>query len=364
MPVSPTILVQALTYGSILALLSLGVTIAYITTRVFNFAHPRIAIVSAYMAATFLAWLAARMDLRPETTEKVIEVAGVEAVVVSRMPLWWALSGAVVAALVGVIVSLTEYYVILRPLYRRRAGFISLMIATLGFDFVLLAGLTIYAILPFMENYSEKVGLGLVSEFLSMSAYDLRVSVGGVKFKGIFIWGLLMAVGTSLALYILLFKTKLGIKLRAAVENPALAMALGVNVERVYAIAWGIAGATAGLAGFLILFGPDVVGKRVTPTSPADEIIVSVFAGSIVGGMTSLFGSIGGGMLIGLVEQLMPPLLDVDFKYAKVFSMSAVVVTLLFMPKGLASLPETRVGRLLSLTLRSLASRVVGGGRA
>ncbi|MEB3860354.1 MAG: hypothetical protein LRS43_03995, partial [Desulfurococcales archaeon] len=220
-------------------------------------------------------------------------------------------------------------------------------------------GLFLYSTLPYLDNIASEAGIGISSTTMTMTSYDVWIWVDSVVVRGMFIVGLVATIAVSLALFLLLFKTKLGIKMRASVENPDLARVLGINVDRVYAIAWAISGATAGVAGFIILFGTHVL-KPISATSPADEIVVSAFAGSIVGGINSVFGSIGGGFLIGLVEKLFTNILVglTDYgnllKYGKVFSMAAVVLVLLFIPEGLASIRLRRIAsKLLKLKLRA-----------
>jgi branched-chain amino acid transport system permease protein len=332
-----------------IALLSLGVTLTYMTTRVFNFAHPRLALVAAYVTATVLALVAT------PNPQQLIEMNGM--LLYQPFPLWFYLLGIVVAAAAGAAAALVEYFVFIKPLIRRGAGFLTLMIATLGFDFILVAILFIYSTL-------ETINTVLLESFrtagsrLTLSGYDMTITSPGVIYRAVFFEALAFTIGIALFFYVMLSRTKIGVMMRASIENPALARVLGINVERIYAFSWFLAGASAGLAGYLILFGTDIIGKYITATSPSDEMIVSVFAGSIVGGIYSIFGGLGGGFLIGIVEQLLVPWLGTATgfgglsKYAKMFSMLAVVVTLLFIPRGLASLPETRVWKSVSRLVR------------
>ncbi len=350
---NPTLVMNALTYASMIALLSLGVTLTYMTTRVFNFAHPRLALVAAYAAATVLALVA------PPPRTEFVQADGV--VVYQPFPAWFYALGLVVAAAAGAAVALLEYFAFIRPLLRRGAGFLALMIATLGFDFMLVAALFIYSTHSWVNSVLLEA-LRTAGSRLTLSGYDVRWVVGGLPYRAVFFEAVAFTVGIALFFYLMLTRTKVGVMMRASIENPSLALVLGINVERVYAFSWLLAGASAGLAGYLILFGTDVIGKYITATSPSDEMIVSVFAGSIVGGINSIFGGLGGGFLIGIVEQLLVTWLESVTgvgltKYAKMFSMLAVVVTLLFIPQGLASLPQTRLWRRLS----SLVGR--GGGR-
>ncbi len=349
---SYTIVMNALTYASMIAILSLGVTLTYMTTRVFNFAHPRFALVAAYAAATVLALIGAK-NPQPYITGEGVTVY-------YPLPAWMYVVAIVVAITVGAVTALIEYYVFVKPLLERGAGFLTLMIATLGFDFILVAILFIYSTHAAVNDVIRGA-FGTSGSRLTLSGYDVSWIMPGYTFRLVYAEALAATIGIALFFYVMLTRTKIGVMMRASIENPSLALVLGINVERIYALSWLLAGASAGLAGYLILFGTDVIGKYITATSPSDEMIVSVFAGSIVGGINSIFGSLGGGFLIGLVEQLLVTYVSIVtgfgelMKYAKMFSMLAVVVTLLFIPEGLASITQTRVWK-------ALTSRIGRGG--
>ncbi|MET1128825.1 MAG: branched-chain amino acid ABC transporter permease [Thermoproteota archaeon] len=355
---------QALFYASTLSLLSVGVTLSYMTTRVFNFAHVRFAMVGSYVAATVMLLLVRAFGVKADF-EWSSWPLGLQARV--PVPLWIYAVGLATAMLVGGAVALAQYYAVLKPLERRGASSMALMISTLGFDFLLVALLFIYMTLPFVRELTVETKdlIGRVSfDSLKMDFIDVTIRLGSVVLRGVVVLALVLAVATVVGLYLLLTRTKLGVMMRSSIENPNLALVLGINVGRVFAVTWFIAGAIAGAAGFLFLFAA-VYLKPITPTSPSDEIIVSVFAGSIVGGINSVLGSIGGGFLIGIIEKLfvpaLSPLLGVGIiKYDKVFSMLAVALTLLFIPQGLASIGQTRFGRRLSSILARKEVEVAG----
>lgn len=372
-------LMQAVYYASLISILSVGVTLSYMTTRVFNFAHVRFAMVGGYLAALFVLWTIVSRKLVAPAKEYYAFFTGQKGVL-APLP-WWVYVGALVlSAVIAGIVAVIQYYFVLKPLERRGASSLALMISTLGFDFILVAILFVYATLPFVRDLSLRVKEVAVElekathtrymkytiDFtsLDMNSLDVRVWIGDLQVPLSALLAPAFAVAVTIGLWLLLKKTKLGVMMRSSIENPSLALVLGINVDRVFAITWFIAGAIAGLAGYLFIFGTQFL-VPMTPTSPSDEIIVSVFAGSIVGGINSVTGSIGGGFLIGLIEKLFVPWLSgvtgVDLiKYDKVFSMAAVGLTLLFIPEGLASLfaPERR-GRILALIKRPLGR---GGG--
>ncbi|MEB3859749.1 MAG: hypothetical protein LRS43_00905, partial [Desulfurococcales archaeon] len=143
MPVDINTVMNSVIYAGILSLLSLGITLAYMTTGVFNFAHPRLAIIGSYAAATVVSVAMVGLGAKPslETFETFIGEV--------RQPLPFTVYalGLVASVAVATLMALVEYYAILRPLQRRGADFLKLMIATLAFDFILVAGLFLYSTL-------------------------------------------------------------------------------------------------------------------------------------------------------------------------------------------------------------------------
>ncbi|MCE4625850.1 MAG: branched-chain amino acid ABC transporter permease [Desulfurococcales archaeon] len=332
------ILMGTLVYGSVLALLSLGITLIYMTTKVFNFAHPRLSLFGAYLAITAMAAYITGKGIQPDLTVH-------EGIIPYRLayPASVYIIGAVVAIVGGIIAAMVEYYLILKPLLDRGSDYLQLMIATLAYDFILMAVLFLYNTHVKIVSLLNKINVQSTS--VDFSSYDLYIMKGYLTIPGDALYSTLIVLIITAAIYILLFKTTLGVKMRASIENPPLAEVLGINVRRIYALSWIISGATAGLAGFFIMMRPSVAGlKPISATSPADEIVVSAFAGSIVGGVNSIFGSLAGGMLIGFIEVYVTFFIGIATglgaitKYSRVISMFAVGLFLLFAPQGLAGL--------------------------
>ncbi len=342
-------LMAPLYYASILSLLSVGITLSYMTTKVFNFAHVRYATVAAYFAAATMLSLVVHYHITLNSSVRTL--GGMRYIL--PLPGWIYAVGFIVASIVGGLVSILLYYAVLKPLERRGLSPLALMISTLGFDFLLVAFLFIFMSEKPIINLAAKASslIGAVNfASLGLDFADEYIYIGNSMIRGSVLGALILAVVVTIVLTFLTRKTKLGVMMRSSIENPNLALVLGINVDRVFAIAWFIAGLIAGMAGFLMLFGTSFL-KFISPTSPYNSIVVSVFAGAIVGGIFNVEGSIGGGFLIGLIEKLFVPWLAAVMnapgliKYNKVFSMFAVALTLLFIPEGLASIRFRRFRR-------------------
>jgi branched-chain amino acid transport system permease protein len=284
----------AITYANLLALLALGLTLTYITTAVPNFAHGSFAVIGSYLAYTLLvAW-----GINPYLA-------------------------VVPAFIIGGIFGTVVYLLTIRPLIRKGASIDMLMMATLAVDIIL------YGFLGAYSDYLSDVFKRNASKFVFT---NIDFTIGGVP--GRLVVSTLLVFGTLLGLYVLLYKTKFGIALRASMENPALAEAMGIDVEMTRLFSWFLAAAVAGMVGAVLPF------LQETVPGTGGFIIVSVFAASIVGGLTNIAGGLIGGYIIGLSESLVTyGLSDVlgtgVLVYSKVVSLLIMVAVLLLLPEGI-----------------------------
>ncbi len=115
------------------------------------------------------------------------------------------------------------------------------------------------------------------------------------KYRG---WVVLASLVLCLVTWYAIEKTSIGRTLRAATENPTLTRAFGVNVPALMTIGFGIGVALAGAAG--------VLAAPIYPVSPlmGAELIITVFAVVVVGGMGSIMGAIVTSLMLGLLEGL------------------------------------------------------------
>ncbi|MDJ0270195.1 MAG: branched-chain amino acid ABC transporter permease [Aigarchaeota archaeon] len=303
--VFPPIFREAIIFSSLLTLLSIGLTLTYMTTRVPNFAHGSFATVGAYISLVAVRLMSVSPYL--------------------FLPIAFLVSG---------FVALLLYRAVLRPLMRRGASTILLMVATIAFDMLLIAALNIFA------DYLSRT-YKITSRYFSLKAADIRVE--GIPM--VFYVAPLIAVGLILTLYLLLTKTKFGVAMRAAIENPSLAGVVGINIDLVYTISWILAGGLAGIAGLLMslwfIGNPDL----------GTLILVSIFSASIVGGLLNIYGAILGGFLVGFAEVIVTSRLAsvlgvwvVPFR--PVIPLLIMVIALLTIPGGLSSIRWSSIAKL------------------
>lgn len=138
-----------------------------------------------------------------------------------------------------------------------------------------------------------------------------------------FVVGLLLVAGMYLALNRLLF----GKALRASAEDPLAAASVGINVQHVYAVTFGLAAAVSAIGGTLIglYFG-------FTPTTGI-AWLVRGFTVVVLGGLGSLWGSLVGGILIGVLEEVFAGQVGPQYRDLIVFSF--LVLILVIRPQGI-----------------------------
>ena len=297
---------DALVYGSLYSMMSIGLTLTYMTTKVPNFAHGSFVTVGVYLAFSMYHF----DGLTPYYSVPMSFVAG------------------------GVIAALM-YVLVLKPLAARGASLVSAMISTLAVDIIFIGIFGIYSDL--LSNFYQVYD----SKFFLISAADFFI----LNIRGLTLIAPLSVAIITITLWIMLTRTRFGIAMRATVENPNLAGILGINVQKVYLISWFLAGGLAGLAGsYLVLW---------LPGNPhiGSDFIVGIFAASILGGLTSLYGAVIGGLIVGSGEILLTVYGTRLFgswvtQWQPGIPMLILAATLLFVPQGITSVKLTRLEKL------------------
>ena len=295
----PPIIKDALVYANCVTMMSIGFTLVYMISRVPNFAQSTFAVLGVYCTFTMV---------------RVLEINPYIA-----MPLGFVL-GAFLALVVylGVVNTLTKY----------GAGPILLTISLLALQQIFLAGVQIYA------DYVRNV-LGIYSRGFMLRVNDFRVG----EFPGVLLVSTTLILVIIVSLHLVLTRTQFGIAMRATVENAPLAAVLGINVKKISIVSWMITGGLAGLAGtFLPLWfssGPGSGGMLST----------SIFAASVVGGLSSIYGAMIGGYVISLLEVwgsylLMRQLGLWAGAYRMLIPLTLMSLILMYEPGGIVSMIE------------------------
>jgi branched-chain amino acid transport system permease protein len=292
----PTILIDALTYASWLFIVSLGLTLVFGVLKILNIAHGSFYALGAYTAASFVGWAAS---------------------------LKWAPGFSIVAMLLAAV----AVAAVLAPVTER-----ALLRFFYGRDEVLLVLVT-YAMFLVMEDATKLIwGANpyYVSEPYSMFG---SVSIGQQTYVGydFVLVGLAIAVG--LLVWWGLNRTRQGKIVLAVMHNAEVAASMGVNISRVYMVAFSIGIFLAAIGG---AFTAPMIS--VQPGVSVGVIVVS-FAVVIIGGLGSIQGAAVGALIVGLARSLAVHVAPV----AELFSIYIVMaVVLMFRPEGLFQRNQAR----------------------
>ncbi|MBP2297693.1 branched-chain amino acid ABC transporter permease [Azospirillum picis] len=276
------IAVDGVAYGMILFIISVGLSVTLGLMRVVNLAHGAFAMVGGYIAS--------------------YAAQGAGLPYAAALP-------------VAVVLTVLATLPLERLLYRRiygSANELAQVLLTIGLTFVIVAGInylfgpTLKRI-PLPELLTGTVQIGSKA----IPAHRAFVIVAG---------GL-----TLLALWWLLERTDFGIRLRAAVDDPAMAAALGIRTERLYLATFALGSGLAALGG--------VLGAELLPLEPyyAIRYIVLFLAVVAVGGAGSIFGSAAAALALGIVDTAGKYLIP---SFGEFFFYAALILILFRWPYG------------------------------
>lgn len=277
-------LIDALALGSLYALIALGVTVIYSVMGMMNFAQGEFILIPAY--ALYL-------------------LAGA--------PFALAVSAALAAA---IAVAVAAERVAFRPV--REAELSTQLVTSLAVA-TILQNLVMATIDTRSQSVATPALLGQRAEILGLAVPNLELLTIAVT---------ALCLG---GLALLLFRSHLGLQMRAAAENFEMARLLGVRSNRVISTAFAISGALAGLAAVLLV----AQTGQVSPTMGLTPVVVG-FVAVTIGGFGRIGGAILGGMVLGALASLLGAYLPssiAPFRDAIVYSFPIAI--LIFRPEGL-----------------------------
>jgi len=243
-------LFNGLVLGAFYAIVAIGLSLIMNLTGTINMAHGSFMTLAGYLAYSL---------------------------VLRGTSFWFALIAApLIAVIVGVLVERT----LVRPLYAREP-FYSLLMTF---------GLSLMA-----EEIFRLIWGANGVPFSPPASLSGTLSLGFMPFPTFRIFIAVVLIIAIAALAFFLTRTRFGLRLRAAVQDTEMIAALGTNTQLLYAVNFGLGIFLAGIAGVL---AAGMLG--LSPTS-GNALLMPAFVTVIIGGMGSLFGSIVGGLLIGIV---------------------------------------------------------------
>jgi branched-chain amino acid transport system permease protein len=244
--------------GLMYALIALGFVLIYKATDAINFAQGEFVMFAGFIAAG------------------AAELAGAP---------FWISTLLAIAGMVALAFGLER--VVLRPLIGR--PIIAVVMATIGLAAVLRGG----AVLAF----------GAGTRAIDMPVGDSPLFVGPVALSQVQLVGAAVSIAFLAVFTWFFLKSRVGIAMRAVADSQQVAMAMGINVQRYFALAWAMAGIVSALGGI-------VWGAMLGVDNQLALVGLKVFPVVILGGLDSVLGAVVGGLIVGVVESLAAGFLD------------------------------------------------------
>ena len=279
-----SLMASGLSIGMMYSLIALGFVLVYKATDAINFAQGEFVMLAGFIAATLLT---------------------------AKAPLWLA----IVLAIAGMIAfSFALERVILRPLLGRPV--IAVIMATIGLA-AILRGL-------------PPITVGAQTQTIPLPLGDEAVRFFSASLPQIQVLGLVVSAVCIAGFTWFFMKSRMGVAMRAVADNQQVAMAMGINVERYFAIAWAMAGIVAALGGI-------IWGSMLGVDTQLALVGLKVFPVVILGGLDSILGAVVGGLIIGVVESVAAGYLDpyVGGGTKDFAPYVVMIIALMFKPYGL-----------------------------
>jgi len=279
----PQLIVSGMAVGILYGLVALGIVLVFKSTNILNFAHGELAMVSTFVAYSLLTSL---------------QLPYLLAVIITLL----------FAGLVG--------YGIERVIMRPLIGFPPMIptIATLGL--FLMSGIVV------MWIWHSDYPLAFPPIIP-----DTTINIKGIVFSSLSILILVITSVLMVTLYLFFRFSKLGVAMRAVSDDIDAARLMGISIYQIFSLAWILANMLAALAG--ILLAPIIF----LDTSMMITIILKAFVAAILGGFSSMPGAVIGGILLGIMENLIGAFISSQFKNA--FPFLVIIFVLMFMPQGI-----------------------------
>jgi len=285
-------LFNGLNFGLLLALAAIGLSLVFGTTGLSNFAHAELITFGGLMTLLFGVALG--------------------------FPIWIAIP---IAILLGAGFGWLNDAALWKPLRRKGVGLIPLMIVSIG--------------LSLAVRYTFQLFVGGDTQQLP-GATDTTLSIGLFGLSWIDVASMGVSVVVLLGVAYFLLRTRIGKATRAVSDNPALAAASGIDVDRVIRIVWVVSGALAALSGILWAYFRPGVGWDM-----GFQILLLTFAAVTLGGLGTAFGALIGALVVGIFVEMSTLIIPSDLKF--VGALAVLILVLLVRPQGILGRKE-RIG--------------------
>jgi branched-chain amino acid transport system permease protein len=260
-------IINGLTLGSVYAIVALGYTMVYGIIQLINFAHGEVVMIGAMVAYSVIVALAGQSAPLP--------------------PLVIVLVGALVAIPVCMAVGFTLERVAYRPL--RRAPRLAPLITAIGLSIILQH----LAMIIWSRNPLP------YPQIIQSVSYNVTGHDGGATITNVQIAIIAISVAMMAGLTFLVYRTRLGIAMRATAQNQAVAGLMGIDINKVIALTFVIAGGLGSVAGVMVGSYYGVAHYQM-----GFLLGLKAFSAAVLGGIGNLAGAMLGGLLLGLIEAL------------------------------------------------------------
>ncbi|WP_234985767.1 branched-chain amino acid ABC transporter permease [Demequina sp. NBRC 110051] len=298
-------LVNGLVFGLLLALASVGLSLIYGTTGLSNFAHGEQVSLGALLCFFFTTPQPVSLPLLPFEFSIGLPLipAAIAAIAVSAGTGW-----------------LQDKF-LWSPLRRRRVSIVQQMIVSIGLSL---------AMLNFIQWW-----FGAERQRLTTSI-DERIDMGMFSIGISTLWSVAISLLCLGGVAYFLMRTRTGRATRAVSDNPALASASGIRVDKVVRLVWIMATGLAAVGGILLALYDNAAAFDV-----GARLLLLMFAAVTLGGLGHPFGALVGSLVIGVAVEMSTLWVGTDLKYA--VALAILILVLLVRPQGILGRPE-RVG--------------------
>ncbi|WP_249353799.1 branched-chain amino acid ABC transporter permease [Microbacterium sp. 2FI] len=284
-------LMNGLNFGLLLALAAVGVSLIFGTTGLTNFAHAEMLTFGAVVALVFTS-------------------------VPFGWPMWIVIP---IVILLGGALGWGLDAGLWKPLRRKGLGLVQLMIVSIGLS---LAG---------RYTFQFFIGGGTYQLPGAGAPRDIRFGPISLSIIDVVSMGISIVLLAGVAYWLL--RTRIGKATRAISDNPGLAAASGINVDRVIRIVWVLSAALAAIAGVLwAYFRPGIKWDMGT------QVLLLVFAAVTLGGLGTAFGALIGSIIVGILVEISTLWIPPDMKY--VGALAVLIIILLIRPQGILGRKE------------------------
>jgi len=286
------LLFDGLLFGVMIALAALGLNLVFGTTGLTNFSHGDLVTLGAFTAL-------------------LLNLSGVHLVIAAP----------IAVVFCAIAFGWGQNKILWRPLRRRKTGLIAMMIISIGLAIVM--------------RYSVALFFGAAPQTYKQYAGQVGISLGPVTATPKALILAVLAIITLTVVVIWVQRSRIGKATRAVSDNPALASATGIDVERVIAVVWIVAAGLAAFAGIYLGMTQNSVWNM------GQRILLIIFASVILGGLGTVYGAIVGALVVGVFINMTSLVIPTEMK--TVGALFVMIIILMIRPQGLLGRRE-RVG--------------------